>query len=407
MTVLYAGGSVFDGAGSVLPRHGVLVEDGRIGAVAPLGAFDGYAGPREDTAGGMLLPGLIDCHVHLVYGGEADPKGALDRLTPGRIAIKALDNALATLKGGVTAVRDCGGKDYLEFGARDACNQGRFLGPTIQAAGRMICMTGGHGNSVGRIADGVDDVVRAVREQVHAGADLIKIMATGGVMTPGVNPEDAHYSAAEMAAGIAEGKRFHRKSASHAQGAEGILNATRGGIDSIEHGIFLDDECIAEMLARGTVLVPTLAAVANIVEGAKRGAPIPPYVVEKAERVVERHRDSIRAFYRAGGRIAMGTDAGTPFNRHGENAAELRFMVEVGIAATDALRFATSGGADLMGLADRGRIAPGAWADLLLVDGDPTRDIAAAADPARHRLVVKTGQVARRAAAPGFAAAAD
>jgi imidazolonepropionase-like amidohydrolase len=250
-------------------------------------------------------------------------------------------------------------------------------------------MTGGHGNRTGRIADGVDEVVRAVREQIHAGADLVKLMATGGVMTPGVNPEDAHYTAEEIAAGIAEGKRFHRRSASHAQGAEGILNAVRGGVDSIEHGIFLTDECIAEMLARGTYLVPTLAAVRNIL--AMEGKGVPDYAIEKSKRVSERHKQSIKAFYAAGGKIAMGTDAGTPFNRHGANAMELEYMVEIGVRPLDALRFSTAAGADLIGLAHQGRIAEGHFADLLLVEGDPAADIRMVSRPEHHRLVVKRG----------------
>ena len=232
MTLLFAGGAVFDGRRR-LEDHGVLVEGGQVRQLAKLGEFEGYAGERFDTSGGTLLPGLIDCHVHLVYSGEANPRPVLSQMTPGQIALKALENAQRTLRGGVTAIRDCGGKDYLEFAVRDAVNQGTFAGPTIRAVGRMICMTGGHGNFIGRIADGKDEVVKAVREQIHAGCDQIKIMATGGVMTPGVNPEDAHYSAEEVAAGIAEGKRFHKKSASHAQGAEGILNAVLGGVDSI------------------------------------------------------------------------------------------------------------------------------------------------------------------------------
>ena len=253
----------------------------------------------------------------------------------------------------------------------------------------MICMTGGHGNRVGRVADGPDEVVKAVREQIHAGCDLVKIMATGGVMTPGVNPEDAHYSAEEMAVGIAEAKRFHRPTASHAQGAEGILNATRGGVTSIEHGIFMNEECCREMVERGTFLVPTLAALRNILGNAEAG--IPDYVVEKARRCAAAHEQSVRMFSEAGGRIALGTDAGTPFNLHGHNARELRFMVEVGLTNLEALRAGTSNAADLMGLDDRGRIVEGAVADLLLVDGDPSRDIAAAADRGRHRRVVKDG----------------
>ena len=253
----------------------------------------------------------------------------------------------------------------------------------------MICMTGGHGNRMGRVADGEEDVVRAVREQIHAGSDLVKIMATGGVMTPGVNPEDAHYSADEMAAGIAEATRFHRTTASHAQGSEGILNATRGGVTSIEHGIFMNDECCREMVERGTFLVPTLAALRNILDHAEEG--IPDYVVEKARRCAEVHERSVHMFHEGGGRIALGTDAGTPFNLHGCNAEELGFMVEVGLSNLDALRAGTRNAADLMRLDDRGRIAEGAAADLLVVAGDPSVDIAAAADRERHRLVVKDG----------------
>jgi imidazolonepropionase-like amidohydrolase len=264
------------------------------------------------------------------------------------------------------------------------------MGPTIRATGRMICMTGGHGNRWGRVADGIDEVVKGVREQIHAGSDFIKIMATGGVMTPGVNPEDAHYSAEEMAAGIHEAKRFHRRTASHAQGAEGILNAVRGGITSIEHGIFMTDECIREMLDAGTWLVPTCAALQNILLNKDNG--IPAYAVEKVLRVEEDHRNSIKAFYDAGGKIAMGTDAGTPFNCHGDNARELEYMVDFGIDAIDALRFATASAADLVDLPAQGRLREGADADMVLVNGNPAEDITMAARKENHRLVLKRGQ---------------
>ncbi|HEV7370387.1 amidohydrolase family protein [Arenibaculum sp.] len=402
MSVLYAGGRVFDGR-DFLDGHGVLVEGAAIARVAPLAEFEGHAGRRVDTTGCTLLPGLVDCHVHLVFDGGPNPWAALQTQRPGQIAVKALDNALRTLRGGITAVRDCGGKDYIEFAARDACNDGRFLGPTIRAAGRMVCMTGGHGNSTGRIADGVDEVVKAVREQIHAGSDLIKIMATGGVLTPGVNPEDAHYSFEELSAGVREGHRFHRHCASHAQGAEGILNAVRAGVDSIEHGILLNEECIAEMLARGTVLVPTLIAIDTILTSTDKA--IPPFMVEKAQRMKLRHGASIKAFHAAGGILAMGTDAGTPFNRHGENVAELRCMADLGIPALDVLRASTANGAELMRLSDRGRIADGMAADLLLVAGDPEADIEAVASLANHRFVMKNGVVAHGAEQAGAPAA--
>jgi imidazolonepropionase-like amidohydrolase len=250
-------------------------------------------------------------------------------------------------------------------------------------------MTGGHGNRVGRVADGVDEVIKAVREQIHAGSDLIKIMATGGVMTPGVNPEDAHYSAEEMAAGIREGHRFHKPSASHAQGRDGILNAVRGGVDSIEHGIFMDDRCVEEMIESGTYLVPTISALKNILANGDRG--IPAYILEKTERVSEAHQNAIGMFYRAGGKLAMGTDAGTPFNHHGANAMELAYMVEYGVSPSDALVAATGAAADLNRLRDRGRLQEGHKADLLVVTGNPTLDIQCASDAANHRMVVKNG----------------
>ena len=389
MGVLYDGGLIFDGAGNTLSGHGVMISDGRIERVAPSAEFAGYTGERVDTSGGTLMPGLVDCHVHLIYSGEPDPYATILKATDGQIVMTALKNAQKNLRAGITSIRDCGGKDYLEFAVRDACNSGQQLGPTILAAGRMICMTGGHGNRIARVADGVDEVVKAVREQIHAGSDLVKIMATGGVMTPGVNPEDAHYTAEEMAAGIAEGHRFHKRCASHAQGAEGILNAVRGGIDSIEHGIFMDETCVEEMLAHQTYLVPTLAAVNNILRFKDQG--VPAYVVEKAARVVERHKQSIKAYHDAGGRIAMGTDAGTPFNFHGENAMELRYMMDIGIPAVDALTITTKNGADLMGLEDHGTIADGKVADLLIVNGNPVEDIDMVVNTANHRAVIKDG----------------
>ncbi len=398
MSLLLRCPRIIDGIGGTLTQHGVLLEGERIARIAPISEFKGYQGEEIVLDGSTtLLPGLIDCHVHLCFDAEPDPGEITEKMRPGAVAVRALANAQRSLAGGITAIRDCGGKDYLEFAARDACNRGQFQGPTIRASGRMICMTGGHGNRFGRVADGIEDVFKAVREQVHAGSDLVKIMATGGVMTPGVNPEDAHYSAEEMAAGIAEGHRFHKPCASHAQGTEGILNAVRGGIDSIEHGTFLSERCIEEMLERRTYLVPTLAALKNILAAGDQG--IPEYVIEKATRVSESHQRSIKMFYQAGGRIAMGTDAGTPFNHHGENAQELRYMVDVGISPMDAIIFSTANAADLMRLEKTGRIQEGAAADLLVVEGNPLEDIDAVADNARHRLVIKRG--AKVHATPG------
>ena len=187
MATLYSNGRVFDGDG-MLDGHAVLVEDASIRRLAPAGQFEGFAGEVVDCTGCTVMPGLIDCHVHLLFRGEPDPWASLDKLDAAHAVVRALEHAKDTLRGGITSIRDCGGRDYQEFAVRDACNEGRFKGPTIHAAGRMICMTGGHGHRMGRVADGIDEVVKAVREQIHAGSDFVKIMATGGVMTPGVDP---------------------------------------------------------------------------------------------------------------------------------------------------------------------------------------------------------------------------
>ena len=395
MATLYVGGRLFDGE-KVIDGQAVLEEGGKVKKIASAGEFAGFAGTKVDTTGGTLMPGIIDCHVHSLSGAEGNPGAIQDRMSAAQLTVRGMEFMRNTLEGGVTAVRDCGGKDYIEFAIRDAYNAGRFLGPTMRCAGRMICMTGGHGNRTGRIADGVDEVVKAVREQVHAVSDLVKIMATGGVMTAGVNPEDAHYSPEEMKAGITEAHRFHKCCASHAQGALGILNAVRGGIDSIEHGIFMDEECCREMLDRGVWLVPTLAAVKNILAGYDGGdRSIPDYVIEKSRRVFDRHIAATQMYYKAGGKIAMGTDAGTPHNRHGENARELEFMCDIGISSRDSLFFATASAADLMRLGDQGRVKEGNSADFVVCDGDPLIDIKKAARKENHRMVVKRGQVAK------------
>jgi len=391
MAMLLSGGLLFDGDGNVLADQGVLIEGDRIARVAPASDFEGFKGQRVDTSGGMVLPGLFDCHVHLCMNASGDVGGAMAKMSDATITMLVLENAQTILRGGVTSVRDCGGKDYLEFAVRDALNARKFMGPTIHAVGRMICMTGGHGNRVGRIADGPDEVIKAVREQIHAGCDCVKIMATGGVGTPGVNPEDAHYSPEEMAAGIHEAHRFHKHTASHAQGRDGILNAVRGGVDSIEHGIFMDDRCVEEMKENGTWLVPTLAAPRHILENADS---VPDYVIEKTKRVSSHHLASIKMYYDAGGKMAMGTDTGTPFNTHGNNAMELAFMVEAGVAPIDALQASTGNSADLVRDAERGRIKEGLFADILIVNGDPTSDINMVADKTNHRAVLKYGELA-------------
>lgn len=388
--MLFTGGTLFDGERKLPDGWALLVEGDRIAAVGPTAAFDGHAGPRRDIGGQTLLPGLIDCHAHLTLSGDLDGfGGALTRFTRAGLTLRALENAWACLRGGITAMRDCGGVDHVEIAVRDACNSGRLPGPTLRVAGRCICMTGGTNCAVARIADGPAEIVAAVREQVSAGCDCIKLMATGGVLSPGTDLDDAQYTQDELASGVAEARRLRKPVASHAIGAAGILNAVRAGVDSIEHGVFLTDQSIAEMLARRTVLVPTLAAITRIVTNLERGFGAD--VITKANQVAGAARASVRRFHEAGGCIAMGADTGTPFNPHGDNARELQFMVEAGLGAADALKAGTANAADLLRLPTRGRLQPGFVADLLLVDGDPTLDIERAADRRHHRAVFKDG----------------
>ncbi len=372
-SLLIAGASVFDSdAGTLLPGLDVRVEDGHIAAI-------GRALPRDgaevvQAEGCTLLPGLIDCHVHLAYDGwPGEPLNPVDPIAV--YAWRMANNAGATLRAGFTTVRDLGAPHALNCDLMRAVEQGMVAGPRIVPAGRMVTMTGGHGWPIGREADGPDEVRKAVREQLKAGARAIKLMASGGVMTPGVDPRSPQLGLDELSAGVEEAHKAGVKTASHAQAAQGIRNAVFAGIDSIEHGIYLEDDVIEEMKQRGTVLVATIAAPHNI-NLLGEGAGMPPHVLEKSRMVAEAHVDSFHRALRAGVILASGTDAGTPGNEHGRNAQELRLMVEHGLAPAEAIRAATATAAELLGLGERtGRIAPGFCADLLLVAGDPLADI--------------------------------
>ncbi len=354
----------------------VLVDEGRI---VGSGRREEVAVPREaeviDLSGKTLLPGLIDAHVHCILDATGDPMANLMGESPAVWALKGARHLRATLEAGVTYIRDVGGMEHVDIDLRDAVASGLIVGPIMQVAAHVITMTGGHGHAIGREADGVGEVARAAREQLKAGADLIKVIATGGVMTPGVEPGSAQMSEEEMAVAVREAHNAGRRVATHAQGTEGIKNSIRAGVDSVEHGIFLDEEAIEMMREGGVYLVPTLVAPYWIVEaGVEQG--IPDYAVRKASSVMESHRASFRLALEAGVKIAMGTDAGTPFNCHGQNAYELKLMVEAGMTPTEALHSATRVGAELLGVQDQvGTIEEGKRADMIVVDGDPLVDI--------------------------------
>lgn len=388
-TLVLAGASVIDGTGAE-PQRGraVVVEDGRIAQIVDEARAP--RGRRIDLSGATLLPGLINCHVHLCLGAEADPVRILLGEPPALTALKALRRARETVEAGVTTVRDLGGREYVELAVRRAIAEGLFTGPRILAAGRPVCMTGGHGNFLGREADGPDDTRKAVREQLKAGADVIKLIATGGVMTAGVEPGSPQLTLEEMRAAVEEAVKAGRRTAAHAQGAAGIADAVEAGITTIEHGIFLTDEIIAAMKRKSVFLVPTLAAPAAISAGGL-AAGIPEFMVRKSDAVIPAHVASFQRARQSGVRIAAGADSGTPLNHHGSLLPELELMVKYGMPPLEAIRSATSVAAEALGLGgETGRVAEGYAADLLAVAGQPAERIGALADV---RLVLARGAI--------------
>jgi imidazolonepropionase-like amidohydrolase len=374
---LFAAGRVFDGTGSPPATADVVVEDGRIVAVGP--GLDGDQ--LVDCAGATVLPGLVDCHVHLLFAG-VHPLKTLQ--TPFSYPyFEAVRNLRATLDCGITTVRDAGGAD---LGVKEAVAAGLVPGPRVQIAVSMLSQTGGHGDGwypsgctvrlvqphPGRpdtVVDGPEEVRRAVRELVRAGADVIKVATSGGVLSARDDPRHGHFRDDEVAMMVAEAGAAGIPVMAHAQGSEGVKTAVRNGVRSVEHGIYLDDEAIELMLDWGTWLVPTLLAPRAVLDQADAGVPYPQAVLEKAKMVLDVHTESVRRAVEAGVTIAMGTDSGV--GPHGDNLRELALLVECGMTPVQALHAATGSAAELLDVADdRGTIAPGLRADLLVVDGD-------------------------------------
>ncbi|NBC95078.1 MAG: amidohydrolase family protein [Deinococcus-Thermus bacterium] len=372
---LYAG--TFLDADDDAPRAGWLrVEDGRIVGRSARPPADAAS---AETLPGVTIPGLIDAHVHLTLDGGVDPTRRLRESTRTQVVLAALEHMRAHLEAGVTTVRDLGAPYGVAIELGAAVETGRLTGPRVVACGRNVTMTGGHGHFMGVEADGPDDVRRAVRTELKAGARAVKFMATGGVMTPGVRAGAEQLTEAELRAGAEEAHKAERRAAAHAQGLTGIKNALRAGIDTIEHGAFdrWDEEALALLTdpAQRRWLVATLAAPDGILRGEGQ---VPAWAVEKTRPIGARHRANTAEAYHAGVPLAAGTDAGTPLNPHGGLARELALLHGVGVALPDVLAAATREAAVALSLdGAAGTLAAGAAADLVSLDGDPLSDVSA------------------------------
>jgi imidazolonepropionase-like amidohydrolase len=356
----------------------IIVEDQFIVAVNPEVIPDGE---EIDLGSKILLPGLIDMHVHLT--GSVAPNGQLRGVTetPAAAAFRAMINAETTLMAGFTTVRNLGSGDFIDVELAKFSARGEVISPWIVPAAHSISTTGGHGDNGGYspfaieqadyksgVADGVDGVTQAVRYQIKHGAKVIKFTATAGVLSFEGPVGAQQYSSQEMAAIVEEASRHGIKVAAHAHGSEGILAAVRAGVASIEHGSMLNQEIIDEMKARGTYLVPTIYITDTFDFDA-----VPPIMQEKGRMVIPLARESLGFAIREGVNIAFGTDAAVI--PHGENAGEFAAMVRQGMSNADAIRTATVNAADLLGVVDRSQIDAGRLADIIAVEGNPLLDV--------------------------------
>jgi imidazolonepropionase-like amidohydrolase len=381
--VILRAGILYDGT-LAEPRKNVdlVIEGERITEIR-----NASAGASPDFSAACITPGLVNAHVHMVGSGEPNTMAVIALMNQNQAMLAAVSNAAKTLRAGVTTVRDLGSHLGIGEALRDAIDSGAIPGPRMRAAGRALCMTGGHGWFIGRQVDSPWDARKAIREELFAGADCIKLIATGGVLTKGAVPGNAQLLPDELEAAINEAHRHGLRVAAHAIGTDGIKNALRAGIDSIEHGHMLDDEAIELFKAREVYLVPTLAAPTCILEHIHDGGQ-PAYVVQKAEQVNEAMLRNIRRAYEAGVKIAGGSDAGTPFNLHENYSREVELMHQLlGMTPQQALHAATNTAAELIGL-HRGVLAPGEPADAVLFARDIGEDIRTLREPQR---VLKAG----------------
>lgn len=402
-------GTVIDGnGGEPIPNGAVLLEDNKIIAVGSATAVQAPSDAHKiDVGGGTIMPGFIDTHVHIMFEVE-DMRKMITTPFSARF-YKSVQFARRTLDAGITSVRDAGGADA---GMKYAIENGIIEGPRMQISISVLGITGGHTDNMqlsgidtkligdypgmpNGICDGVEEVRKKVREVLRAGADIIKICSTGGVLSPTDHPEFTQFSPEELAVIVQEGRyRRNTKVMAHAQGTEGIKNAVEAGIHSIEHGIYLDDDVIQLMLDKGTFLVPTLLAPVAVVEIGEATGAMPDYGLRKAKESIEAHKDSIANAYKAGVKIAMGTDAGVM--PHGTNLRELGLMCEVGMSPMEAIVATTKVAAECLEWDDRlGTLEAGKLADLTISKTNPLEDIRSLENTDNISVVIKDGKVVK------------
>ncbi|HUV69616.1 MAG TPA: amidohydrolase family protein [Terracidiphilus sp.] len=395
-TLVRAGHLVDVKTGKVLADETIVVVGDRIESIAPTATVKAEATDKViDLSGLTVLPGLIDVHTHLTMNPDFDPYLELTS-TDAKEAINGVANARTTLLAGITSVRNVGADGFTDVDLRDAINAGQVPGPHMLVSGPPLGITGGHCDenllpiqyhAVGDgVADGVAAVQHMVRQNIKYGADLIKICATGGVLSKGDDPQASQYTMEELQAIVADAHRLGRKVAAHAHGAQGILWATEAGVDSIEHGSYIDDKGIAGLKAHGTYLVPTLYLEDWMIESGH----LPAFYQKKMMDVSAVAKGNIKRAIEAGVKIAMGTDAAV--YPHGLNAHELDVYVnQMGMTPLAALQTATTNAADLMGwTAKTGTLEAGKWADVIAVEKNPLEDIRTLEDV---KFVMKGGVV--------------
>lgn len=357
--------------------------------------------------GKTAMPGMIDCHLHIAMDGEPDILGwPMVREPLSMQVLRAVEHVSRYLPLGFTTICDLGSPECMGVSVRNAIKQGIINGPRVLTAGKLLSISGGHGQllppsvsvreTLAEIVDGCDNIREAVRKQVQTGVDVIKFAATGGVMDPVSIPGAQEFSDEEMEVIIKEANRVGKRTAAHAQGTEGIKAAIKAGVGSIEHGIILDDECIDLMKEKGTFFVPTLAAVYWIIEkGVESG--IPEHAVEKAKSLFDIHIQSFKKALKGGVKIAMGTDAGTPFNKHGGNAFELELMVRNGMSEMEAIIATTRIASEDLRISDEvGTVEEGKLADIIIMEGNPLNNIGLLQEEEKIKTVIKDGSIAVR-----------